>query len=435
MFRNIKVKLLFWYSLILLFILLSFSFSLVQVFKYQTLKKIDAQLLAVAYDIEHDVNKYLGSQVKDFDEAEEFYIKNLNILIYDKNQERVIKKSNSKLDFIKIKQNSFTLNKTRYINFLSKKEKNIIVQVSTSLEDKVDESKSNLLSTLLLVVPIVLIISILFAWLLINKALKPVRDVILEVEEIDSNDLKKRIKTLNSKDEIDELILTFNNMLEKIEKSFHKIKRFSNDASHELKTPLTIIRGELELGLRKDRTIDEYKNILNSCLEESIKLQELVDSLLFLSTSSTKEIQNRFKSFNIDELVIDIMSEYKLLLKKKSLKIELLKLDELLINGDETLIKVMISNILQNAVKYSNENSTIEISLYQNTLSIKDYGIGIKKEEQEKIFDRFYMVDKSRTNRGYGLGLSIVSQIALIHNIKIKLDSEYKKYTKFELVF
>ena len=214
-----------------------------------------------------------------------------------------------------------------------------------------------------------------------------------------------------------------------------KIKRFSNDVSHELKTPLTVIRGEIELGLRKDRTKEEYKEILKSSLTESIQLQELIDSLFFLSNSNKQEIVSKFETLEIDEIIIDILSEYKQLTNEKNITIEFKSLENVSTLGDLLLVKIMIGNIIQNSIKYSNNNSKIIISLQNKTLVIKDFGIGIDQKNIKNIFDRFYRVDESRGRGGYGLGLSIVKNISDIHNYTLDIKSELSKYTEVTMNF
>ena len=288
---------------------------------------------------------------------------------------------------------------------------------------------------LFITIPILFTLMIFMVWFLLNKVLKKVKHIIDEVEDIKIDDFSTRLSARNTDDELDELIYTFNNMLEKIEQSVTKIKRFSNDVSHELKTPLTVIIGELEIGLRKQRSIDEYKEILTTSLEETKVLKELINNLLFLSNMSKKSIQSKFELVDIDEVVIDIIGSTKILFEEKKIKVNFIEFENINIQANLQLIKVMLSNIIQNSIKYSNENSNIDITLKNNICIIKDYGIGIKNEYLEKVFDRFYRIDESRARGGYGLGLSIVQDIAKLHNIDMKITSNYEEYTKVEFIF
>jgi signal transduction histidine kinase len=307
-------------------------------------------------------------------------------------------------------------------------------------EAHIHTSINHLESLLAFWIPILVIVSIIIGYFIIKNALLPVKKTIDEVKNIEINRVEDRLTSHTKGDEIDELVSTFNLMLDKLDESVSKIKRFSYDVSHELKTPLTIIRGEVELGLRKDRDNNEYKEILKSTLEETISLQEVVDSLLFLSKVNDKEIKRLFEMVDIKELVLNIISSNQQLIKAKNLKLPTDKIGEAEFFGHNILLKILITNIIQNAIKYSHKNSTVDIELQDDTLIIKDYGMGIKKSDINNIFDRFYRVDKARnkdksTQGGYGLGLAIAKNIAIMHNIFIDVDSKYQEYTKFTLKF
>jgi signal transduction histidine kinase len=296
------------------------------------------------------------------------------------------------------------------------------------------DSVEELEHILFISIPVIVLFFVFFAWFIVNNILKRVQLIINEANEIQADDLTKRLTSSNGSDELEELIITFNNMLDRLDESFSKTKRFSNDVSHELKTPLTVLRGELELGLRKNRSIQEYKNILNNGLEETKQLQELIDSLLFLSNNNQEDLKSIFVSVDLDEVVIDAIGELTELLKDKNISIEFGAFENIVTNGHIHLLKILIGNIIQNSIKYSHKNSKINISLINNELIIKDFGIGIKNKDIKNIFDRFYRVDEVRGRSGYGLGLSIVNQIAILHNYKIDVKSKYGEFTQFTVI-
>jgi len=298
-------------------------------------------------------------------------------------------------------------------------------------EQHIKTSIAHLESVLIIWIPILIVVSIVVGYFVIKKALEPVKKTIKDVQALQKDDFSKRLIAHTKNDEIEELVITFNKILEKLNNSYTKIKRFSNDASHELKTPLTVIRGFVEIGLRKDRTKEEYRKILKNTLSETKKIQELIDSLLFLSSTNNKEIQATFKMIEIDEIITSVIVENKQLMMKKNIQIDFEEFENTSCYGHPLLLKMLVGNIIQNAIKFSSYNSHIQLWLTKDTLIIKDYGIGIKQEDIQYLFDRFYQVEKSRTNSGYGLGLSIVEQIATLHNFKIEINSEYKKYTIF----
>jgi heavy metal sensor kinase len=449
-FKNIKVKLLFWYSITIFCILCIFSSVLLYVVYEQNIETVDAKLIAVANDINHDVaERYERNFIKGFDEGEEFLIKNLYVSIY-KNDEKEFNKiatnhssliTQKYMSFNQDKLQSFTLFDTletqvRVIRLFSDKlSDKVYIEIATTLYDKINTPLQNLKWALLILVPCILFLSILIGFLIIRSSMLPVKKVINEVKDINVNDLNKRLDSNESNDEIEELITTFNEMLNRLGSSVSKIKQFSNDASHELRTPLTVLRGEIELGLRKDRKVNEYKVILQSSLEEISQLEKLIDSLLFLSNSDSIEIQNKFVSLDIDEILMEIISEYSYLTKEKNISIDFLSFENVKSQGYSSLVKVLMSNIINNSIKYSPKESKIIISLEQNTLKVKDFGIGIKEENLEYVFDRFYRVDEARGRGGCGLGLSIVKNIADVHSFELNINSKYGEYTEFIVEF
>jgi len=449
-FKNIKIKLLFWYSITIFLILLTFASVLFYMVYDQNMKTVDAKLIAVANDIHHDIeDRYQRNFIKGFDEGEEFLIKNLYVSIYEEENNKYNKISTNNEDLNTYKFQTFEKNDLQVFTIgkdpkkqirvvrlhANKSKENLYVEISTTLYDKIYDSLNNLKITLFILVPCILLLSILIGFFIIKSSMIPVKKVIDEVKSIGVNDLDKRIASNNSNDEIEELITTFNDMLNRLDDSVSKIKQFSHDASHELRTPLTVLRGEMELGLRKDRTVSEYRRIMNTSLEETKQLQELIDSLLFLSNSNSFEIQEQFESLDIDEILMDIISEYTYLTKEKDITIEFLSFENVKVIGQVNLVKILIANIIQNSIKYSNKDSQILISLDNDILKIKDFGIGIKEEDITRVFDRFYRVNEARSRGGYGLGLSIVKNIADVHSFKLDVKSIYGEYTEFIVFF
>lgn len=417
-FKDIKYKLLFWYGLIVLFLLIIFSFILYQGVYQKHIELIDTKLNAVINDVDHDIESKINQYPNIFDEAQEFYIKHLYIKI--ERGSKVVSISNHfptySDDFQFVSRNSMKLEDVR-------------ITAATTIHDKIEHPLHTLLATLYILIPIAFSVTLIIGYALIYYSFKPVRSIINKVQNRNLYDLKQRIALTDSQDEIYQLIDTFNTMLDSIEVSYNKIKRFSNDASHELKTPLTVIRGEIELGLRKVRSIDEYQEILVNILEETKHLQELVDSLLFLSSHDQKRIQETFDQTSVDEIIMDILENKKIFIETKGIHISFKALEEVYLVGNGRLLKIAFANVLDNAIKYSHKNGRIELDLCQNYLSIKDYGIGIKSDEIGFVFDNFYRSDMARGRSGHGLGLSIVKQILELHQFKIELQSEYNEYT------
>ena len=436
--KNIKTRLLFYYSVVITLILSIFSSILIMQFYKQNIKTVDNQLFTIINEINYNQHFYTP-----FDD-EEFLIQNFSVVVYQykNNKFNKISSNNSQIDinnheYLEIGeiQAYTTKNEIRVIRYRSDKDKTIYIEVATTLKDKVEPAMVHLKNILIVLIPILLFLSIISGYFIIKSSLYPVKKAINEVKKIESHNLDKRITTLSANDEIEELITTFNFMLDKLDDSFSKIKRFSNDVSHELKTPLTIIRGEIELGLRKDRTNEEYKNILKSTLEETKSLQELINSLLFLSKSNNKEIEHQFTDVEIDDIITEVIAQNKKLIETKNIKFYFHDFENIIVQGHPLLLKILIGNIIQNSLKYSHKNSIIDISLTITQLVIKDYGIGIKEDDLKNIFDRFYRIDDARSGAGYGLGLSIVKSIANIHKFSLEVKSKYEEFTQFTIKF
>ena len=211
-----------------------------------------------------------------------------------------------------------------------------------------------------------------------------------------------------------------------IEESFKRLKIFNSNVSHELKTPLTIMKGEIEVALMNDEC---DKALLKSLLDEINYINEITDKLLFLTKKDALNKQN-FEEVDLEDIVLTLFEKY-----TKKISIDLnIEDEEYIIKGDKTLLKIAISNLIENSIKYGATKLEITLKKEKNKiiLSIKDNGIGIPKDKLPFIFDEFYRVDESRNKKvkGFGLGLSIVKSIINLHNGKIKLISEENKGAK-----
>ena len=220
---------------------------------------------------------------------------------------------------------------------------------------------------------------------------------------ITSQNLNQRIKSLKVKDEISRLIETFNEMISRLDQSFHQIKQFSSDASHELKTPLTILKGEVEVALRKERTSQDYEQILRSNLEEINRMSKIVDDLLLLARTETGEIRLFKEEVNLSQIVSEVVTQLTKLAHAKDLQIVATNHHEdIPLYGDALRIREMLLNLIENSIKYTEPGGSISVSLEKNArylyparkkdlmtdvkIVVSDTGIGIAKEDQEKNF-------------------------------------------------
>jgi two-component system, OmpR family, sensor kinase len=288
-----------------------------------------------------------------------------------------------------------------------------------------------------IILPLMIFISAIAGGILSTLIIKPLRNIVENIRKITAENLMLRIKTPEAKDEIRELIETFNTMLEKLDKSFSSQAQLIQDISHEFRTPLTIMRGEMEVVLKKTRTPEEYITVLKSGIEEIVRLSNLVEQLLVLSRYDSHEVSMNIKPFSIMEMIKDIIYNLRIPVEKKHITISINGSEKLIVNGDESQIHRALLNIIENAVKYTDEGGriTIEADVKDDTtrITVIDNGIGISREHLEVIFNRFFRADKSRSGDGYGLGLSISKSIIDAHKGRISVESEQGQGTTVKI--
>ncbi len=274
-----------------------------------------------------------------------------------------------------------------------------------------------------------------------KKILNPVSEIAKTAERISINDLSQRICVPNSDDEISNLATTFNDMIERLEISFEKQQQFISDASHELKTPISVIQGYANLIDRWGKSDpDILQESIESIKDETEHMSTLIKKLLFLARSEQNQINVQKKELCLNNVVSEVIKEFSVLDIKG--KFNVVESESVNIFGDFSLIKQLIWIFIENAVKYSDKEFIkidIEISSFEDFafLKISDNGVGIKKDDIPHIFDRFFRGDKShnKTIPGNGLGLSIANLIVRQHNGKIDVVSEEGKGTIFTVTF
>lgn len=222
-----------------------------------------------------------------------------------------------------------------------------------------------------------------------------------------------------------------------VQETHEREKQFYTDASHDLRTPLTILKGEIDLALHKDQTVREYKNTLQSSKEEIARLIDLVENMLFFARENKNQSIQR-ELLDVTDIIVERVSNFQKLANQKQQKLSFAPPKEnITIFGNKQLLQRLLTSLLDNAVKYTPKQGKIAFSLTKEkhyaVFSIKDTGIGITVDQQGKVFDRFYRADSARSQKGYGLGLSIVKQIVDFHNGKISLESKNGSGTKITI--
>jgi heavy metal sensor kinase len=286
-------------------------------------------------------------------------------------------------------------------------------------------------------IPIALLLGSYGGLYLANQALRPVDRITRGAEQIAAGDLSERVPVPGTTDEIGRLATTFNHMISRLEAAFERQKQFTSDASHELRTPLAVMRGDIEITLRRERSAEEYKRVLTSNLEEIVRLSRLVEDLLTLARADAGRVELRREPVDLDELCRKMVEYISPLAHQQE---QTLSYDgperAVTVNADFVRIKQLLLNLLDNAIKYTDSHGRIALGLRtennEAVITVSDTGRGIPSEDLPQIFDRFFRRSAKTADRsasGFGLGLSIVKWIVNSHGGRIEAESDIGKGT------
>ncbi|WP_130733765.1 HAMP domain-containing sensor histidine kinase [Flavobacterium sp. J27] len=352
---------------------------------------------------------------------------NLNLLEETFNEKFI----NSSLNGIPLRQTQKTiLNKGKVVGYLV---------VAMSLEDF--EIVEILKETLLISFPIILIILFLIARFFAGRSIRPVSTIIETSSKITKDNLQTRIPLPNNKDELYILSENINNLLNRIENAIEREKQFTSDASHELRTPLAVIKGTMEVLIRKSRSQEEYESKINFCISEVDRLNHMVDQLLLLARFENQKQNSKEESIYLNALILDSLTRFSEKIETKKIQVKTQFQDDYYFFSDNYLVSIIFSNLISNAIKYTKDNGWVQLSLEQNhhqiLFTIKDNGVGISNENLDKIFNSFYRSDMSHHPeiKGTGLGLSIVKRLCDLLKIEITVTSTLHIGTEVKLSF
>ncbi len=306
-----------------------------------------------------------------------------------------------------------------------------ILVVLQSLHPREQELLEDIRSTFLLIIPIALLLAGIGGYLLARKSLSPVAAMASTARTIGAANLHDRLGVSNPRDELGQLAISFNELLDRLEDSFERQRRFIADASHELRTPAAILRGETEVTLsRPDRSPAEYREALTILRDESQRLAHIIEDLFTLTRADAGQYPIALRDFYLDELASDVLRHARSLALAKNITLTPSIEPELLFHGDEALLRRLLLNLLDNAIKYTPVGGQVTLECKKNSaqyvVSVSDSGPGISPELQSRIFERFFRADKVRARvetdgGGAGLGLSIARWIAEAHHGRLEL--------------
>ncbi|MGA3348161.1 MAG: ATP-binding protein [Candidatus Sulfotelmatobacter sp.] len=295
---------------------------------------------------------------------------------------------------------------------------------------------------LLMLAPVLLLAAAGGGYWLSHKALAPVDAITRTARNIGGNNLSDRLEKLTTGDELQRLSDTLNEMLARLESAFLRVTQFTADASHELRTPISLIRTEAEIALRKSRGDAEYREALRHILLEAERTSTLVEELLSLARADSGRESLHLTLIDLRPVIAEIANEWCSLIEARNLKFSQQFADrELPVLADRSAVQRLLAILLDNAVKYTPPPGAIEMELDTQedmaVITVRDSGIGIAESEQSKIFERFYRVDKARSRElgGAGIGLAIAEWIVQQHRGSITVQSRLGKGASFSVAF
>ncbi len=324
------------------------------------------------------------------------------------------------------------------LNFKSSGNPGYLVEFGALL-DPVETMLNHLFLQLALGLPLAVIIITVGGYLLVRRALTPVEQITRTAERITQYNLSERLPVSNTGDELEQLSVSLNRMITRLDDAFQNSKRFVADASHDLRTPLTILQGELE-NLTEDPRFDaELRDRIGSMLEEVVHLGKIVEQLFTLSRLDAGEAQTEWTRFDLSELAKTTAEQMSLLAEDKGILISCDISQPMPVKGNHVRLKQVVVNLLDNAIKYTPGKGAIQLRVFtvngHVVLEVEDHGIGIPSEALPHIFERFYRVDpvRSADAESAGLGLSIVKSICAAHGGEVEAQSSLGKGSRFRV--
>ena len=452
-FKTIGFKITLWYSLSVMVIHLAAGSFLIFRLKHKLIKEVDRTLLddsgellqeisgdkqilsdlKVAIEKKASNKKFHRISVRLLDVGENSFITSSNFFspnsqVYEKSITKAKKRREGTSETIRIKGMEFPfrlLTKPIYYSDSLK----YILQISFYLKSTY-KSVENTEENFITLIPVLIIFSIAGGWFIARKSLAPIGNINETTRRITASNLETRLAPINTGDELDELIMTINLMLDRLEDSFKRTVQFTSDASHELRTPIASLKTGTEVILSRERTSEEYRELLENNLSALERMSRMISDLLELSRADSGASILHLKSFNLGSMLKDLQNTFRPVSDSKEIRSSVNGMPDVYINGDEILLRRVFANLLDNAIKYTSNGGSICLSLEDGgndvVACIKDTGMGISEGNFERIFGRFFRVDSSRSRDtgGTGLGLNICKNIVELHKGRIGVKSE-----------
>ena len=449
---SIKMKVTIWYTgLIVIILALVLAFIAVSSDKI-LLFNMENQLKETVEESIEDLDENDGHWIsgndkhKDRDHDFEFHNDGVNLVIY--NEEGNLLAGNSptgfadSTPFVSGEIRTIQSNNTEWLvydlSYTTDNQQTFWVRGTMTLS-QLSSTMNTIMIVTLIAFPFLILLAAVVGYWITKRAFRPIQQIIDSVSNIkEGKDLSKRIHLQGPKDEIHDLADTFDHMFDRLQSSFESEKQFTSDASHELRTPTTVIISQSEYALSQKDNPEETNAALDVIMKQSKKMSALISQLLMLARTDQKKNNLLFEQIDMSELTEMVIEELTPIAEASSIELQSDIAPQLLIEADQTLIMRMLMNLITNAITYGRQGGFVHVQLYPEddyiVGKISDNGIGIQKQHLNKIWDRFYRVDQARTsdtNNNTGLGLSMVKWIVETHNGTISVTSEYSKGSTF----
>jgi heavy metal sensor kinase len=293
----------------------------------------------------------------------------------------------------------------------------------------------------LIVIPLAIVIAAIGGYFLAMRSLAPVAQMASAASRIEAENLSERISVRNPSDELGRLAAVLNALLERLERSFQQQKQLLADTSHELRTPVTIIRSEADVTLSRERTVDDYRRALETIRSEATHLTGLIEAVLLLARADAQQLRIAHQPLNLGDVVRETVQSLRTIADRRGIDLKCAVDGPMPMEGDTGLIRRMLLNLLDNAIKFTEGGGRVSLDAHragpQYVIKVSDSGVGVPREAQEHIFDRFFRVDSARgrdrdTASGAGLGLAIARWIAHAHGGDLRLLQSTSSGSVFE---
>jgi heavy metal sensor kinase len=300
-----------------------------------------------------------------------------------------------------------------------------------------DDARRVFLRTVLLLAPLGVFASALLGWQMAHRALRPMKELAVAARQINVDRLQQRLPLRGTGDEVDELAQSFNETLARLENSVGEMRQFTASISHELRTPLTVLRGETEVALLEGHSVEDFRRLLVSQLEEFDNLTRMINDLLVLASAEAGEIRWSEQNVDLSRLAVTLAEQLEPVAAARNIRLETAAAADVHARGDAAWLERVILNLLDNAIKFSPDGGRIHMTVASEDGSAKllvaDEGIGIPPEALPHVFERFYRAEPSRSKRipGVGLGLALARWIVEKHRGRITVESTPGKGTHF----